>query len=333
VPWLYLPSGQQMRPGVREPVPGMAGPPGFHDRGLTLHNQQRQLLQIGFTDRELGELLGQLRRTGMLDRTLLVVTADHGYSWEVGVKDRRRVTESNVDQIAPMPLFIKAPGQRRGRIDRSYVRTIDIVPTIAAILHLRLPWRADGRSAFSRATRRRRLVRLPTRSFERIIKISARSIERRRRANRRRLLRRFGFGFQSQLLFGSPWEELYRIGPHRGLLDRSVDELRPAPPGPVRARLASPGSTRQVGLAARVLPTQIGGRISGGRRGSRRDIAVSVNGRIVALGRTLYLTGSPLESFSVMVPETSLRQGRNDVRVFEVSGRGGALQLIPLVRG
>src|SRR5207247_9648376 len=66
-----------------------------------------------FTDREVGRLLRQLRETGLLDKALLVATADHGFAWEVGVKDRRKVTPGNVDEIAPQPLFIKAPGQDR----------------------------------------------------------------------------------------------------------------------------------------------------------------------------------------------------------------------------
>ena len=45
---------------------------------------------------------------------LLVVTADHGYAFEVGVKDRRLVTDRNVDEIAPVPMFVKAPGQTDG---------------------------------------------------------------------------------------------------------------------------------------------------------------------------------------------------------------------------
>ncbi|MDX6411679.1 MAG: hypothetical protein QOE91_1195, partial [Gaiellaceae bacterium] len=172
-PWLYLPSGRHTRPGVKDPVPGLGSPAGYGDRGLTGFNEQRYLLQLGYTDRELGALLDQLERTKVLDRAMVVVTADHGFSWEVGVKDRRRLTRSNIDEIGPQPLFIKAPGQRRGRVDRSYVRTVDIVPTMADILGIRVNWRHDGRSAFSRTTRRRRVVRISARDFSRIISIGA----------------------------------------------------------------------------------------------------------------------------------------------------------------
>ena len=66
-------------------------------------------------DHQIGLLLARLRRTGLFDQALLVVTADHGYAFEVGVKDRRLVTDRNVDEIAPVPMFVKAPGQTDGR--------------------------------------------------------------------------------------------------------------------------------------------------------------------------------------------------------------------------
>ena len=49
---------------------------------------QRHLLQLGFTDRLLGRLVTRLRRAGLYDRSLLVVTADHGASFRPG--DNRR---------------------------------------------------------------------------------------------------------------------------------------------------------------------------------------------------------------------------------------------------
>ncbi len=72
------------------------------------------------------------------------------------MKDRRKVTQGNVDEVAPIPLFIKAPGQRAGRVNRAYARTIDIVPTMADILNVRINWRAHGRSAIRPSVTRRR---------------------------------------------------------------------------------------------------------------------------------------------------------------------------------
>ena len=75
------------------------------------------------------------------------------------------------------------------------------------------------------------------------------------------------------------------------------------------------------------MPAQIAGDLTGARRRARRDLAVAVNGRIEAVGRTFHLTGDPREHYSLMVPEATLRDGRNAVEVFEVV-RGGTLRLI-----
>jgi hypothetical protein len=329
-PWLYLPDGRQTRPTVKDPVRGLASPLGFGDRGLTRFNEQRYTLQLGFTDHELGMLLDRLERTKMLDRAMVVVTADHGFAWEVGVKDRRKVTRSNVDEIGPQPLFIKAPGQRRGRVNRSYVRTVDIVPTMADILGIRVNWRHDGRSAFSRVTRRRRVVRIVTRDFSRIIRIGAGELERRRKANLRRRIRAYGTGLESRELFGDPFAGVYRAVPHRELLGRPVSGLRVARRGRIRARVADAALTRSVNLRSGLLPTHVAGRVTGKRRGATRDVAVAVNGVVQSVGHTFYLAGSRSESFSVMVPEPALHQGRNVVGVYELTGRGRALKLRPL---
>ena len=52
---------------------------------------------------------------------------------------------------------------------------------------------------------------------------------------------------------------------------------------------------------------------------------MAVNGRIAAVGNTFTLAeGEEGELFSVMVPESALRRGRNRVDVFEVVA-GGSL--------
>ncbi|HYP48184.1 MAG TPA: sulfatase-like hydrolase/transferase [Thermoleophilaceae bacterium] len=312
-PYLYLPSGARTRNGAKDPVPGLNSPAGFGDRFVTRHNQQRYLLQLMFVDRQLGRLFERLDRSGMFDDALIVVVADHGYAWKVGVKDRRKVNDGNVDEVAPVPLLVKAPGQRRGRIDRSYVSTLDVTPTVADVLGLRLPYRADGRSAFSRAVRRRRVVALPTRDFSRTIRISARRYEARRRAKLRRRLD----------LFGSGLTGLYSgIGPQRQLVGQALPGDLPAGASGVRARITAAASYRRVRRASGIVPAHVTGVIAGGRRGVTREIAVAVNGRIEATGRSFRLRGDRAERFAVMVPEETLIEGRNTVDVLEIGRRG-----------
>jgi hypothetical protein len=315
-PWIYLPSGRQSRPGGKDPVGAINRPNGFHDPDLTDHNHLRHLLQVGSVDRDLGVLLRRLRRTGLLDRAILVVVADHGYSFEVGAPDRRQVTESNIAQIAPVPYFVKAPGQRHGRVDDRLVRTIDVLPTIADLAGARIPWPHQGRSAFSATTRARTVVHIPRRDFSRVITISGDELERQRAALRQEWARLLGTGAESRLFLGDAWAEAYRIGPHPELIGR------PAPgdalAGDVSARLANAHLLRRVPRHGGVLPTRVTGDLRGGAPGEMRDLAVAVNGRIEAVGRSFRLEGQPQEWFSLMVPETAVRTGRNMVELFEV---------------
>jgi Sulfatase len=318
MPYIFLPSGARAREKVRDLVPGMNSVPGFHDEFLTRHNEQRYLLQLQYTDRLLGTLIAHLKRTGMYDRTLIAITADHGIAFQVGVQTRRSVSDSNVEELTPVPMIVKAPGQRRGRASSTLVSTVDLTPTIADVLGYRLGYPHDGRSAFSRAVRRRNTVRLNTRDFAHVVSISRRAWQSRRRAVVRRRLRQFGSGAQG--LFTG-------IGPNRALIGRVPTELRRAGASRLRARVADAGELRAVRRASGVVPAQIAGDLSGGSGGQKRDIAVAVNGRIEAVGRSFYLAGQSTEHFAVNVPETTLHEGDNDIEVFEVLG-GRRLRLL-----
>ncbi|HEU0024046.1 MAG TPA: sulfatase-like hydrolase/transferase, partial [Thermoleophilaceae bacterium] len=83
VPWQYLPSGQQY--AVSGPdIPGLTDEQWANDPVLVDQAAQRYLLQVGFADRLIGRLLRRLRETGLYDRSLIVVTADHGVSFQPG---------------------------------------------------------------------------------------------------------------------------------------------------------------------------------------------------------------------------------------------------------
>ena len=106
---------------------------------------QRHLLQLGYANTVLARIVARLRATGLYDRALLVVTADHGVSFRAGQK-RRPLSPANLQDIAYVPLFVKLPHQTRGRVVLQPSRNTDILPTIAAALGVRIPWHVDGHS-------------------------------------------------------------------------------------------------------------------------------------------------------------------------------------------
>jgi hypothetical protein len=325
-PWIYLPSGRQSRPPGKDPIPGINKPEGWHDPGLTDHNHLRHLLQVGYTDRELGLVLRRMRRTGVLDRALLVVMADHGYSFELNVASRRQVTRRNIDEIAPVPFFVKAPGQTDGQIDDSLVRNIDLVPTIADLLDVPVPEQADGHSAFAPMTRAREHVTLIRRDFSRLVSIGREEWEQRRAGLRRWRAAKFGTGASSERRFGDPWAAAYRIGPHQELLGDRVGALPRS--GEVRCELANAELLDHVDPRERIIPTRVVGRIEGSPRGTLRDLAVAVNGRVWAVGRSFRLRGRPREFFSLIVPERALRRGDNRLELLEVEPGGRLVSLL-----
>ena len=132
-PWKYLPSGREYTPAGASILP-----PGFdnltyvpEEEQLTIHGLQRHLLQVGYADRVLGQLLDRLKGTEIYDRALIVVTADHGISFRPGQRIRG-ATQENVEDVLEVPLFVKRPGQREGTVLEHVVRTVDIVPTLPA---------------------------------------------------------------------------------------------------------------------------------------------------------------------------------------------------------
>ena len=313
-PYLYLPSGAQTRTGARDLVPNMNGVPGFAHPYLTRHNEQRYLLQLGFMDRLLGRVLRRLRRERIYDDTLVLVTADHGYAWQVGVSTRRTVSAGNVHELNPVPFLVKAPGQRGAKVSDVYTETLDVTPTIVDLLGMPLGYRSDGRSAFSRVVRRRRGVAVTTRDFSATVRLSGRRWQARRRAVVRRRLRQLGSG---------TWESLYTgIGAHRSLIGQETGSLARSSAGTLTAGIAAEGSYARVRRASGLVPAQVAGNLRGGTPGDERDVAVAVNGRIEAVGRSFHLTGDTTEHYALNVPETALREGRNRIEVFEITASG-----------
>ncbi|HEX6584210.1 MAG TPA: sulfatase-like hydrolase/transferase [Thermoleophilaceae bacterium] len=316
-PWVYMPSGHRSRPEGPEFLPGMQTIPGFYDDYLTRHNEQRYLLQLGFVDRLLGRLVARLKSQGMYDDTAIVVTADHGFAWQVGVPTRRSVNPSNVEELGPVPLFVKAPRQTRGRVSDALARTLDVTPTIADVLNVPLGYRADGSSAFSREVRARDQVSLTERDFSSVVRISSSRWEARRRAVVRRRLRQLGSG---------DWASLYTsLGPNRNLIGERADDVQAA--SGARATISLSRSFARVRRSSGVVPCQIAGRIRGSEARGERDLAIAVNGRIEAVGRSFHLKGERVESYSVMVPEDALREGSNRVEVLEVTDEGAMVLL------
>jgi hypothetical protein len=305
VPWLYLPSGKRYGGDVRV-IPGAPNGNWGDDEWLAEQAEQRFFLQLGYTDNALGLILRRLRATGIYDRALVIVTADHGVSFRPGTP-RRNISAGNLADIAFMPLFVKLPGQKRGRIDDSFVQTIDVLPTIAAALHTKLPWPVDGKPLIGGKLPRDGTVRIATSSGGAVTSDLRALLARRRRA----------LADQISIFGTGALARVYRIGPHRELLNRSVSSLVIRPSSNESVHVSGRELLNGVDPALDLVPTYVTGTLSGSHT-ARQDLAIGVNGTIAAVTRSYSDAGQT--KFGAMIPERTLHPGANELSVYGVDG-------------
>ena len=314
-PWIYLPSGLQTQPSgrLKNPITGLNRFGGPSDAFVRLHNYQRHLLQLRFADTLVGRLLDRLARRGMFHQSLVVVTSDHGYSFVGGRGEHRRLGPRNVHQIAPVPLFLKLPRQRTGHRQDTYAVNADVAPTVAGAVGVPLGGPPDGAPLLGAAVRSRGSFLLADK-----VGVSPAAFLQRREAWNRRRLRLFGFGRHGF------WDG---IGPSRQLVGRRVSQIRFRSAGRPRAEFIFADRLRRLRRASGIWPIQIGGRLRRVSRRRRYALAVAVNGRIEAVGRSFHLPGDRAAHFAMMIPPRSLQQGRNRIRLFHIRP-GGPLRLL-----
>lgn len=110
----------------------------------------RALYDGGITvaDRHVGELLDELEALRLADRTLVVVTSDHGE--DLGEREPLRAGNhghSLYDEMIRVPLIVLDPrSERRGVRVGTQVRTVDVMPTVLDLLGVAFEPAGDGRS-------------------------------------------------------------------------------------------------------------------------------------------------------------------------------------------
>ena len=303
VPWQYLPTGRLYRRQPNDAIPGLSTQ-SFEDQGQLDVLLQRHFLQTGFADLELQQLWKRLKSQGLWDDSLIVVAADHGVAFP-HARERRRLGRETAREIAPVPLFVKAPGQKQAKVEDAWVETIDILPTIFDILNLDPRVKMDGKSAFSPEVQKRDELRFEIRNTFQTLRIPAATFARERQEIIERNHRLFGTGADGP-------DRIYEIGPHPELIGQPSS----AAGEKLDVELAYADDYTDVDPASGYVPAHVVGRVRGPDR-HPRDIAVAVNGTIRAVGSTFTLAvGDPGELVSVMVPETAFQKGRNRVEVF-----------------
>jgi arylsulfatase A-like enzyme len=98
---------------------------------------------LAYVDAQIGRLLEHLRRRGVWDRTVVVITGDHGQAfYEHGFSAHAGEIYNEVMRV---PLIIRAPDRRRG-IDDRLAQHADVAPSILEVLGLPIHPSFQGRS-------------------------------------------------------------------------------------------------------------------------------------------------------------------------------------------
>jgi hypothetical protein len=305
-PWNHFQSGRKYSNLSSEFKDVLAGDTGWMGpRALTDLALQRHMLETGFTDLLLGEVIDRLRQTGVWDRALVVVLADHGGA-VIPYERRRNPTPANFGQVGPVPLFVKAPGQLRPRVVDGAVCTTDVLPEVARVLKIDYPWR--------RHPCPRDQVNVANSPHGKTSVSFARA-ERLRAAYVGRIERLFGTG--------TGWGPVLRFRPHPELIGRRVASLRTSDSDVSAASVDEEHRFRDVDpRAAVLLASLLRGTISGGESGEA--LAATVNGRIAAVGRSFESAGSI--RYSMLIPPRFFRPGPNRVDLYRVVGGRSAVE-------
>jgi hypothetical protein len=289
---------------------------------------QRHLLQLGFVDLIIGELMTQLERTGLYDHVMVVVVSDHGATFRPGLP-RRDYTAQSAGDVMRVPLLIKFPpgvstdavttfdvgGQR---VSDMNVQTIDLMPTIAQVAGVKVPWRTDGRSLLEAEHPSGKVIYYD--SASRVTKIGDQAPDIEPAIRWKRSL------FAATDLYRVPRSDAFVEIVGRPLRDLEVVN------GGGEVRVDYLRDFENMDLSDDSVGFDIAGRFSAEKARGTTYVAVAVNGVVQAVTRTW--RSSPADWLATP-PLSAWRDGRNALDVFVVSQgpHGAVLRRSPIVPG
>jgi Sulfatase len=263
--------------------------------GGTATTWQRHYIQTAFADTLTRQMIARLKKVGIWNRALVIVTADHGISFDPK-SYRRLAVPANFGGIVNPPLFVKYPGQSRGAISDVHTHSIDILPTTAQVLGLELPYQAQGvpisdDTPGGPITISNGFKNRVSEPFGRFL------------AERRAVLRSAAKQLGSQT-------GIFQLGPRPSLIGRRAPR-RSARGAAVDPRLAL-GKYRPRPRAK--VPAFVDGTIGAAAVGA--VVAIGINGRIAATCRAFRFGGRT--RWGAVVPPSTLHPGANSVGVYLV---------------
>jgi hypothetical protein len=207
----------------------------------------------------------------------------------------------------PVPLFIKAPHQHEGAVDDLNVETVDILPTLADMLGVRLPWPVDGYSVLNTLLKRQEKSFFSLTHMTKRLVFDPAELTANRFAEKRSL---------------TATERAVQTGLCPNLLGLRVDDIVMEEKTDAHVSIDQERLFAAVDPKAGFVPAHITGSIHSKQRAAEASfsLAVAINGTIRAVTRTWkFSVKGETGKWSAIVPEEAFREGRNEVEAFIVS--------------
>jgi Sulfatase len=314
-PWRYLPDGR------RYSTWGLDGMFVKHEnwpaqKSAATCAYQRHILQVAFVDALIGKLISKLISCGLYEKSLVVITADHGASFLAG-DARRAITRTNYVDIIHIPLFIKKPFQKEGRLLDWNVESIDILPTIAETLQVRIPWKVEGLAVSNSEPKSR--LRKTVWNMHRKTQLEFDASNKDLKGTVLSRIQRLGEG----LPFVLPLDETLQVW-----MNASTREFKNDLSGK-KVSVNDQDSFKNYDSSSQDIPLFVYGRIQfPDKKTEHLILGIAINGKICALTETFTISQSQ-EAFGSLIPEASLSKGQNQVQILTIPQQGDPPLAIP----
>jgi hypothetical protein len=318
-PWKYLPDGKVYNSSS---LPNAAVARDVWPTPVQQLDQQRHLVQLAYTDKVMARILQRLKDQGLYDKSLIVMTADHGEGFTPG-NPRRLLAEGNAAQLMWVPAFIKAPGQTKGRIDDRNWEHVDLLPTIADIVGLTIPWKVDGLSQVGPPRRQTTDKTFYNHPGEPLHRPGPPNFAAVLHGVTDTLVRAHQNGDRGFWQYGATADWIYQPPARLGRIGGP----------PVAAKVQDWDLFRRIDPKAPAVPTLIAGQLTGPDPPAQATMVVAVNGQVAATSGFFSMEeGQPANSFAALVPGFLYHAGPGppQLQLYLTTRTGNGTQLQPV---
>ena len=318
-PFKYLADGKVYNSGSLRGASGV-----WPSRLLQLNQQrhQRHLVQLAYTDKVMARILQRLKDQGLYDKSLVVMTADHGDGFTPG-NSSRGLGPGNAAQLMWVPAFVKAPGQTKGRIDDRNWEHVDLLPTIADIVGLTIPWKVDGLSQTGPSRRQTTDKTFYNHPGVPLHRPGPPNLATALHGVTDTLIRAHQHGERGLWQYGSTADWIYQPPSKLGRIG-----------GPtMTAKVRDWDLFSRIDPKAQAVPTLVVGQLSTPRPPAQATMVVAVNGKVGATAGFFPMQdGQPANSFAAFVPDFLYHAGPGppQLQLYLATPSGGGRQLQPV---